>query len=135
VLNTPRELVVKVWVTPEHLAQWWGPHGFTNTFHKFDLKRGGLWEFTMHGPNGVDYPNKNKFIEVIKPEKIVIQHMESPKYSYVVMFEDAVGKTKLTVSLLFESVEECEKVRPFASGGSEQNIDRLETELTNMVTK
>jgi len=29
VFNAPCELVFKVWTDPKHVAQWWGPKGFT----------------------------------------------------------------------------------------------------------
>lgn len=57
VFNAPRELVFRAWTEPQHLAQWWGPKNFTNTFHQFDPRPGGDWRFIMHGPNGTDYPN------------------------------------------------------------------------------
>ena len=50
VMDAPRELVFKAWTDPDHLVHWWGPTGFTNTFHEFDLKPGGVWRFVMHGP-------------------------------------------------------------------------------------
>lgn len=33
-----------------HLKNWWGPDGFTNTFHEFNLRPNGKWILTMHGP-------------------------------------------------------------------------------------
>ncbi len=35
-LDAPRELEWEVWTNPKHLAQWWGPNGFTNTIHEID---------------------------------------------------------------------------------------------------
>ena len=58
-LDWPRERVFRAWTDPAHLARWWGPKGFTNTFHEFDLRPGGLWRFVMHGANGADYQNKS----------------------------------------------------------------------------
>lgn len=52
VVNASREIVFKAWTDPQHLRSWWGPNGFTNTFHEFDLKPEGHWRFTMHGPDG-----------------------------------------------------------------------------------
>jgi len=40
-IGLPRELVFKAWTDPQHLAKWWGPKGFTNTFHEFDASPGG----------------------------------------------------------------------------------------------
>ncbi|HET7152473.1 MAG TPA: SRPBCC domain-containing protein, partial [Candidatus Kapabacteria bacterium] len=69
-LNAPRELVWKVWTEPEHIAKWWGPNGFTNTIRKMDVRVGGEWLFTMHGPDGTDYPNKTVYTKVVKPERL-----------------------------------------------------------------
>ena len=48
VFDAPRERVFRAWTDPEHLKQWWGPKGFTNTFHEFDMRPGGHWRFVMH---------------------------------------------------------------------------------------
>jgi len=53
VFDAPRELVWKAWTDQKHVEIWWGPKGFTNTFKKFEVKRGGKWVFIMHGPDGV----------------------------------------------------------------------------------
>lgn len=71
ILDAPRELVYEVWTKPEHIAQWWGPNGFTNTVHNMEVKVGGEWRLTMHGPDGIDYPNLIIFKEIIAPEKLV----------------------------------------------------------------
>lgn len=42
-LNAPVELVWEVWSKAEHIAQWWGPNGFTNTITKMDFTPGGEW--------------------------------------------------------------------------------------------
>ena len=65
VIDAPRERVFKAWTDPEHLAQWWGPKGFTNTFQEFDMRPGGAWRFVMPGPDGVDY--KNVFVNPFGP--------------------------------------------------------------------
>src|SRR5262245_36352617 len=57
-INAHRALVFEAWITPEYVAKWWGPNGFTNTIHEMDVRPGGVWRFTMHGPAGVDYPNR-----------------------------------------------------------------------------
>lgn len=64
-LNATVELVWEVWTKPEHIANWWGPNGFTNTIHTMDLSAGGEWRLTMHGPDGKSYPNKSVFIEIV----------------------------------------------------------------------
>ena len=68
VFDAPRELVWEAWTNPEHVVQWWGPRGFTTTIHEMDVRPGGVWHQTMHGPDGADYPNKSIFVEVVKPK-------------------------------------------------------------------
>ncbi len=132
VLDAPRELVFKAWTDPDRLVQWWGPKGFTNTFHEFDMRPGGIWRFVMHGPNGVDYQNKSVFVEVVNPERIVFDHVSGPRFQVVATFAEQAGKTKLTFRMRFESAAECDKVKAFAVEGNEQNFDRLEAQLAKM---
>jgi uncharacterized protein YndB with AHSA1/START domain len=132
VLNAPRELVFKAWTDPDQLVQWWGPKGFTNTFHEFDLRPGGIWRFVMHGPDGVDYQNKSVFVEVVNPERIVFDHVSGPRFQVVATFAEQAGKTTLTFRMRFESAAECDKVKAFAVEGNEQNFDRLEARLAKM---
>src|SRR5437879_5935817 len=70
VFDAPRALVFSAWTDPKHLAQWWGPNGFTTTTHAFDFRPGGVWRFVMHGPDGRDYQNRIIFDEIVPPEHI-----------------------------------------------------------------
>ena len=73
-LKAPIDLVWEVWTKPEHISNWWGPKGFTNTIHKMEFKKGGEWKFTMHGPDGTDYTNRSIFREIVPMKKIVFEH-------------------------------------------------------------
>ena len=42
VFDAPRELVFQAWTDAKHLAQWWGPHGFTNPRCEWDARPGGM---------------------------------------------------------------------------------------------
>jgi uncharacterized protein YndB with AHSA1/START domain len=64
VLAAPPDLAWKLWTDPEHLARWWGPFGFSLTTHSMDLRVGGLWHFTMHGPDGTDFPNYVRYTDL-----------------------------------------------------------------------
>src|ERR1700712_3934663 len=80
VLDAPIALVWEVWTKPEHIAQWWGPNGFTSTIDKMDVEPNGEWELVMHGPDGTDYKNKSIFKEIVPFKKIVFEHIGSPKF-------------------------------------------------------
>lgn len=128
----PRETLFQVFADPAELAQWWGPKGFTNTITRFDFRPGGSWRFTMHGPDGKDYPNAKDFIEAEKPSRIVFRHLD-PKHGFTMAmtFEplgNAVG-TRLTWRMLFDPNEDNEKIKGFIVDANEQNFDRLEAYL------
>jgi len=132
VFDWPREHVFEAWTDPDHLARWWGPKGFSSTFQEFDVRPGGVWRLVMHGPNGADYQNKSVFVEIVKPERIVFEHVSGPAFQVTATFTELAGKTRLTFRMLFETAAECDKVKGFAVDANEQNFDRLEAELARM---
>ena len=133
-LNAPRELVWDVFTTPEHIKNWWGPNGFTNTIDKMDVKPGGEWEFVMHGPDGTDYKNKSIYKEIIRPERIVFEHVSGPKFIATITFTAEGNKTYLKCHMLFESAEQFQQVvKTFkADEGLKQNIVKLEEYLAGV---
>jgi uncharacterized protein YndB with AHSA1/START domain len=131
VVDAPRERVFRAWTEPEHLARWWGPKGFANTFQEFDPRPGGTWRFVMRGPNGAEYQNRSVFVE-IKPERIVFRHESPPQFQVTATFAEEAGKTRVTFQMLFETAAAREKVMGLAPEANEQNFDRLEAELARM---
>lgn len=137
ILEAPRELVWKVWTQPEHVKNWWGPDGFTNTINKMEVKPGGEWLLVMHGPDGTDYPNKIVFSEVEKPEKLVYDHGEAGKpgsFHVIVTFDDMNGRTKLKMRSIFNTKEEKDFVaeKYGAVEGMTQTLGRLYEYLINI---
>jgi uncharacterized protein YndB with AHSA1/START domain len=111
---------------PAQLARWWGPAGFTNTIQEFDFRAGGAWRITMRAPNGTEYPNESRFLEVTPPARIVFEHI-GPMHRYwlTMEFAAAEGGTRLTWRMRFESAAENDRLKEFISGANEQNFDRL----------
>ncbi|MCR8643304.1 SRPBCC family protein [Paenibacillus sp. N1-5-1-14] len=122
--DAPQHVLFQVWTKPELLAQWWGPNGFTNTFHSFDLKPGGIWEFTMHGPNGVNYPNRCLFQE-IEPDRIVIRHDCDHYFTLTATFEEVDGGTELTFRQAFDTAKDYKNLKVICEEANEQNLDRI----------
>jgi uncharacterized protein YndB with AHSA1/START domain len=134
VLDAPRERVWSVWTDPEHLAKWWGPTGFTTTIEEMDVRPGGLWRHTMHGPDGADFPNKVVFLDVAEPARLAYVHGdpgEPDRFFSTVTFSDEGGKTGVTVRMLFPSPAARERAitEYGAEQGLEQNLDKLATYL------
>lgn len=133
-LNAPVDLVWEVWSSPEHIAQWWGPNGFTNTISKMDMQPGGEWNLVMHGPDGTDYDNRCIFREVVQNKKIVYEHVNWPKFVGTVEFEAQGEQTELTWYMQFESEEEFIQVvkKHGAVEGQKENVIKMDAYLQKM---
>jgi uncharacterized protein YndB with AHSA1/START domain len=133
-LDAPVELVWEVWTQPQHIAQWWGPNGFTNTISKMEIEPGGEWDLVMHGPDGTDYKNKSVFKEIIPLKKIVYEHVSSPKFVATIEFEAKGEQTFLSWHMLFDSLEQfVQVVKTFkADEGLKQNIEKLNQYLKDI---
>jgi uncharacterized protein YndB with AHSA1/START domain len=133
VLDYPRELVFRAWSDPAHLARWWGPKGFTNSFHEFDLRPGGHWRFDMYGPDGVDYKNHSVFVDIAAPGRIVFDHVSGPFFRMTISFDAPhEAQTRITFRMRFETPAVCAQVKKFAVKASEESFDRLQKELKRM---
>ena len=135
VINAPRELIWKVWTEPVHVVQWWGPEGFTNTTHSMDVRVGGEWVHTMHGPDGRNYPNRIVYVELVKPERIVYDHVSTPQHRTTVTLEElGRDRTRMTFQMVFETPEDKRKVvETFkADVGLKQTLSRMEDYLAKM---
>lgn len=139
--NAPRDLVFTVWTEQKHLDAWWGPDGFRNTTHEIDVRPGGVWRFTMHGPDGVDYPNRVSFLEVVRPERLVFlqgnDSMENPvrvHFHVTVLFEERGAQTEITMTMVFETSAERTMVAEQygAVEGQQQHMNRLEKYLGSL---
>jgi uncharacterized protein YndB with AHSA1/START domain len=134
VFNTKRELVYRAWSNPNHLKNWWGPAGFTNTFNEFDFRVGGKWSFIMHGPDKGNYANECEFIKIEEPSLIAWKRYSKPLFQVVATFDELPeNKTKLVFKMLFDTAEECNKLKGFVVDKNEENFDKLEIELSKMV--
>ena len=136
VFEAPRELVFAAFTDPKHLAQWWGPDGFTTTTHSFDFRPGGVWRFVMHGPDGRDYQNRVTFDEIKRPELLTYRHgggddVEPVQFSQRLTFEDLGGKTRLTWHGTFPSAEE--RARVIEDYGADKGLAQTMARLAGYV--
>jgi uncharacterized protein YndB with AHSA1/START domain len=126
--DSPRPQVYRAWIEPDRVGKWWGPAGFTITTHEIDVRPGGIWRFTMHGPDGVDYQNKILYVEIAEPDRLVYDHVSGPRFHAVVTFGDEpISWTRVTVRMVFESAAERDRVAEKfgAVEGLSQTLERL----------
>ena len=125
VLSAGARTVFAAFAQPDHLARWWGPNGFTNTFKQFEFKPGGRWVFVMHGPNGANHSNESVFREIQPDAKIVIEHVVKPWYRLTITLISRGDQTHVSWVQQFETSEATSRMRPLCETANEQNLDRL----------
>ena len=106
VFDAPPELVFKAFTDPQHVAQWWGPSGFTITIRQMDVRPGGIWRLVMHGPDGRDYHNRIVYLEIDRPKRLVFKHepdadCEPVGHQTTVTFDKQGDQTKVTMRMRF----------------------------------
>jgi uncharacterized protein YndB with AHSA1/START domain len=138
IFDAPRELVFKMFTDPKHLAEFWGPKGFTSTVREMDPRPGGTFRLEMHGPDGATYP-----CEVIAPERIVYSGVPDcshpcggglpPRALVTMIFAERDGKTTLTIDTRFESLADRDAaVKTGFNSGWAQSLDRLADRLEKL---
>lgn len=131
VYDAPVQTVWDAWTDLAQVAQWWGPRGFTITTHSKELRVGGVWEYTMHGPDGTDWPNYTRYHEVVPNRRLRYDHGASsaeakPLFHVTVDFRDLNGKTELDMHMVLETPEAAQQTRAFIKQvGGNSTWDRL----------
>jgi uncharacterized protein YndB with AHSA1/START domain len=130
IFDAPVNMVWDAWTDSEQVAQWWGPRGFTLTTHNKDLRPGGIWHYTMHGPDGVDYPNKTHYLEVERYTRLVYDHGayddRPPLFRVTALFSEVDGKTKMDLTMALATPEAAEQTRQLIKQvGGNSTWDRL----------
>ena len=132
IITAPRKRAFAAWTDPEQLARWWGPKGFSNTFHRFELKPEGLWEFTMHGPDGAAFNNTCVFKRIEPPGYLEFDHLkEMHFYKAMVTFTNAPQGTRIDWTMRFDTAEELAPIRAFIAKANEENMDKLQALCTD----
>ncbi len=130
IYDAPVKAVWDAWEDPKQVAQWWGPRGFTITTESKDVRTGGHWKLVMHDPDGVDYPNHIKYLEVEKYSRLVYDHGgyqdKPPLFRVTVLFIETKGKTKIDMTMALPTPEAANETRKFIKkAGGDATWDRL----------
>jgi len=133
VFDAPRKLVYKAWTDPKIVAQWWGPHRFTNPVCELDARPGGAIRIHMRGPDGTVYPMTGTYQEIVEPERIVftsaaLDAAGNPMFELLttVTFAEEGGKTKQILrTRVIKSTPEAPRYLAGMEAGWTQSLERL----------
>lgn len=104
--DAPARLLFEAYSKPEYIKQWFGPACYPVTQCDMDFRVGGRFRFVMTGPDGkLGPPFGGQYLEIVRDRKIVYDNaFEAPgseKMLITVTFDEAAGKTRLTIHTLF----------------------------------
>ena len=141
VFDAPRSLVFQAWTDPKHLAQWWGPRGFTNPRCEIDVRPGGLIRIDMRAPNGTVYPMAGVYLEVIAPERLTYTSgaldengKQLFEFLHVVTLAERNGKTTLTMnSKVVKTTPTAAKYIGGFEAGMTQSLEKLAETLAQKI--
>jgi len=136
--DAPRELIFAAWTDPKHVAQWWGPRGFSIPHCELEVQPGGAMRIDMLGPDGRLYPMKGVFHEIVPPQRLVFMSKAfeneagDPQLEvlHTITFTDVGDQTRLTLEA--RVVKATPKVAEALAGmeqGWVQALDRLAESL------
>lgn len=132
--KAPKELLLRMWANPEHLSNWWGPNGFTTTTHEFEFRTGGIWRFTMHGPDGTDYPNVVRY-RLVSADRIEYEHVgadELVNFQVAIAFSERDGGTEMDFRMTFPTADERRRV--VEEFGADKGLVMTMARLDNVVS-
>jgi uncharacterized protein YndB with AHSA1/START domain/predicted SnoaL-like aldol condensation-catalyzing enzyme len=137
VFDAPVKLVWRAYTEPEFIPRWWGLRYLATRVDKMDLTPGGDWRFVSRAPDGSEYGFHGVFREIVPLERIVwtFEFEGLPGHVSVetVKFEEHEGKTKVTVTSLFE--DKADRDGMVASGmekGATESTERLDELLRDI---
>jgi uncharacterized protein YndB with AHSA1/START domain len=140
VFDAPRDPVFKLYTDPESIPQWWGPRWLTTKVDRMEVRTGGRWRFVQHDPEGKEYAFHGIYHEIKRPERVVStfewEGMPGHVLMETIVFEDVNGKTKVTDSSVFQSVEDRDRmVKTGMEEGSYESGERFAEVLIKMREK
>jgi uncharacterized protein YndB with AHSA1/START domain len=134
-LSTSRTLphspaaIYAAFASPNVLASWWGPDGFSNSFEIFEFKPGGHWKFVMQSADGKNYANESVFTTLEPASKVIIEHIAHPHYTLTVRLTEVDGGTCISWEQVFKDCKTAQGLRHIVEPANEQNLDRLANAL------
>lgn len=93
-IDAPPQQVYRAWTEPDLLKRWFAPLPWTTPTAELDVRPGGSSLVVMRGPDGIDFPNRGVYLEVVANRRLVFTD------AYVAAWEPS-AKPFMTVVLTF----------------------------------
>ena len=138
VFDAPRDLVFEAHTSCEHMSNWWGPRRYEVASCEIDFRPGGAWRIVHRGPEGEEeHGFRGEYREIARPERIVwtFEWEGMPGHISVdtLTLEEEGGKTRLTATSAFDSVEDRDgMLQSGMEEGAAETWDRLEEYLQTL---
>ena len=135
--NAPVEKVWKAWTDSSLLDKWWAPKPWKAETQIMDMRVGGLWIYSMVGPNGDRSWSLAEF-KTVNPEKGFAYSCafcdkdgniddSFPKMDWLIEFKTTAAGTKVEVELTFNKAADMEKLVAMGfEGGFTMGLNNLE---------
>ena len=122
VFDAPRDHVFSVWTDPALIPEWWGDE---TVVEEMDVRPGGTYRFrTVMGVVEGEYR------EVDPPARLVQTFMN---HLQTLEFEDLGDRTKLTQTMVFESMEERDTTMSYGvEQGAKSGFERIDAVLEKL---
>jgi len=134
--DAPRELVFKAFTDPQLIPRWWGAEAYETVVDKMEVHKGGMWRFIQSGDDE-QYIFNGVFHQINAPESIVqtfeFEGMPGHILLETITFEERDGKTIMTDSSVFQTVEDREgMLQSGMEQGTDESMNRLEELLKTL---
>jgi len=136
IFDARRQLVFEAYTDPKHIPHWWGPRRYTITVEQMDVRPGGAWRFVQRGSSGEVHAFRGVYREVVPVERIVATFEYEAQPGHEVLntttFEERDGKTKLTVTSRFLTMEDRDgMLNAGMESGATESWDRVAEYIEN----
>jgi uncharacterized protein YndB with AHSA1/START domain len=130
VFDAPPKRLFAAYTDPKLIPTWWGPRSTPTRVDTMDVRKGGRWRYVSRDADGNEFAFRGEYLEIVPPERLVSTFEWEGLPGHIsrntATFEDLGGKTKLTVTTQFASLEDLEGM--LATGmesGARETWDRL----------
>jgi uncharacterized protein YndB with AHSA1/START domain len=137
VFAAPRALVFKAPTDRDLIPKWWGPRRHKTRVDVMDVRPGGSWRYVSRDAEGNEFAFHGVYREIVAPERLAYTFEFEGMPGYVsletVTFEEHDGKTKLTNTTRFHTVEDRDgMLESGMESGATESMDRLAELLRTM---